>query len=127
MKKLQNDFTTPEQSKHLLELGVPANSANCIFTRFSRDEKWKRRFIKDIVSEQPFCNQDFYLPCWSALRLLEIIDICELTKKPDLQVEEYPSVTDVMDMLHLSYVEYLVKVIELSKSSKLIDFSKLED
>ena len=29
MKKLQNNFTTPEQSKRLLELGVPADSADC--------------------------------------------------------------------------------------------------
>lgn len=28
MKTLQNDFTTPEQSKRLLELGLPADSAN---------------------------------------------------------------------------------------------------
>jgi hypothetical protein len=28
MKKLQNNFTTPEQSKRLLELGVPADSAD---------------------------------------------------------------------------------------------------
>ena len=27
--KLQNNFTTPEQSKRLLELGVPADSADC--------------------------------------------------------------------------------------------------
>ena len=29
MKKLQCNFTTPEQSKRLLELGVPADSADC--------------------------------------------------------------------------------------------------
>lgn len=30
MSKLQNNFTTPEQSKRLLELGVPADSADCV-------------------------------------------------------------------------------------------------
>jgi hypothetical protein len=30
MRKLQNNFTTPEQSKRLLELGVPVDSADCI-------------------------------------------------------------------------------------------------
>ena len=29
MKQLQNNFTTPEQSKRLLELDVPADSADC--------------------------------------------------------------------------------------------------
>lgn len=32
MKQLQNDFTTPEQSKRLLELGVPRWSANGLQT-----------------------------------------------------------------------------------------------
>lgn len=36
MKKLQNNFTTPEQSKRLLELDVPADSADCYFDEFSR-------------------------------------------------------------------------------------------
>lgn len=31
MKKLHNDFTTPEQSKRLLELGVPADSADMLW------------------------------------------------------------------------------------------------
>ena len=32
MKKLQSNFTTSEQSKRLLELGVPADSADCYNT-----------------------------------------------------------------------------------------------
>lgn len=72
MKTLQSNFTTPEQSNRLLELGVPADSADCIFTRYSKYEKWKRRFIEDVVGEQLFCNQDFYFPCWSVGRLIEI-------------------------------------------------------
>ena len=35
MKNLQNNFTTQEQSKMLLELGVPADSSDCI--RWSYD------------------------------------------------------------------------------------------
>ena len=31
MKTLQNNFTTPEQSKRLLELGVPADSADIYY------------------------------------------------------------------------------------------------
>lgn len=36
MKILQNNFTTIEHSKRLLALGVPANSADCIYVRFSK-------------------------------------------------------------------------------------------
>lgn len=33
MKKLQNNYTTPEQSKRLLELGIPAWTADCFYIR----------------------------------------------------------------------------------------------
>ncbi len=33
MKQLQNNFTSPEQSKRLLELGLPADSADCVLVR----------------------------------------------------------------------------------------------
>lgn len=35
MKKLQNNYTTPEQSKRLLELGLPADSADCYYRDFA--------------------------------------------------------------------------------------------
>ena len=34
MKQLQNNFTTPEQSKRLLELGVPADSADMFYNKY---------------------------------------------------------------------------------------------
>ena len=34
MKNLQNYYTTPEQSKQLLGLGVPAWTADCHYTKF---------------------------------------------------------------------------------------------
>ena len=36
MKKLQQNFTTTEQSKRLLELGVPADSADCYFEKCTK-------------------------------------------------------------------------------------------
>ena len=38
MKTLQNNFTTPEQSKKLLELGVPIDSADMFWA--ASDEKY---------------------------------------------------------------------------------------
>ena len=32
IKNLQSKFTAPEQSKRLLELGVPAGSADCYYS-----------------------------------------------------------------------------------------------
>ena len=70
MKKLQNNFTTPELSKRLLELGVPADSADCYY---GKDGK-----IHHIDGSIP--NSLLWtvgcIPCWSAGRLIEIYNEC---------------------------------------------------
>ena len=87
IKKLQNNFTTPAQSKRLLELGVPADSADCYFF------DWKARFERNIQRDllpydvsydewiiQPDSYGEVhtkrYLPCWSVGRLIEIYEKC---------------------------------------------------
>ena len=89
MKTLQNDFTTPEQSKRLLELGVPADSADCYYSYYIKtyahseytEILWFRpRFITD--DNKPDWNailmggRKTYLPCWSVGRLMKIMLIC---------------------------------------------------
>ena len=81
MKTLQNNFTTPEQSKRLLELGIPADSADCYF--FIDGNKYDGvprpfflfpktyEYIQDINSSYG----DKILPCWSVGRLIEIYGI----------------------------------------------------
>ena len=60
MKQLQNNFTTPEQSKRLLELGVPANSADCYLTKFGIDEDWEIKVLNNIkYSEIDINNRHF--------------------------------------------------------------------
>lgn len=79
MKKLQNNFTTPEQSKRLLELGVPADSANLFYSKFECETFENRPTLcydkkySDIV---PYGYEKDYLPCWSVGRLIEIAKIC---------------------------------------------------
>lgn len=70
MKELQNDCTTPGQSKRLLGLGVPADSANHYY---GKDGK-----IHNIDGEIP-CSllwADGLVPCWSVGRLIEIMQVC---------------------------------------------------
>lgn len=89
MKKLQNNFTTPECSKRLLELGVPADSADCYYSHYIKtyahseytEILWHRpRFITE--NNMPIWNARLmdgtqtYLPCWSVGRLMEIIAEC---------------------------------------------------
>lgn len=79
MSKLQNDFTTPEQSKRLLELGVPADSANLFYSKFECETFENRptlcygRKYSDIV---PSGYEKNYLPCWSVGELMRIYAIC---------------------------------------------------
>lgn len=125
MKTLQNDHTTPEQSKRLLELGVPADSANYVYDcaliggekyyslSILEDELfsvYKRRF------EDP-CTD--IIPCWSVGRLIEISRIC--TTLPE---EEYmfPFWYDTQDN-----IEWAIRVIESGCRTEHMDFSKLEE
>ena len=43
MKTLQNNYTTPEQSKQLLKLGVPTDSADCFYLRDDREKRIKKQ------------------------------------------------------------------------------------
>ena len=123
MKKLQNNFTTPEQSKRLLGLGVPADSADCyfydwdlkdtdihtignmpqIFDSFERGiEKFeKRKCIK-------------MYPCWSAGRLIEIYNMC--TSENEIYI---PKNHIVLDKVLIEFFGAL--------TSNRMDFSKLEE
>lgn len=114
MKKLQNNFTTIEQSKRLLELGIPADSADCIYVRFSKKDKFSRKFRENVVSENPYEYFDFYYPCWSVGRLMEIITICHIREDGRFNYVE-------------NVVDSLVYVFENFTEFGEMDFSKLED
>lgn len=80
MKKLQNNFTTPEQSKRLLELRVPADSADCYNTTKHIGIIPDGATYKDVWEMSIWRNEngnhiEMY-PCWSVGRLIEIYHIC---------------------------------------------------
>lgn len=111
MKQLQNNFTTPEQSKRLLELGLPADSADL-------------GIIEDImhggieVLQIPYSQwckgyENISTPCWSVGRLIEILCICK--KGEDVSFYTW---TDKVDL-----VEWIIYKIEVAEP----DFSKLDE
>lgn len=116
MKTLQNNFTTPEQSKRLLELGVPADSADCYYVRMKHEEFETPRVSYEQYSKLSLFHPKtfIYLPCWSVGRLIEIIGIC---KREDVKV------TFLMPSETTNYIDYLIEIL----SCKWLDFSKLED
>ena len=75
MKKLQNNFTTPEQSKRLLELGVPADSADLMYD-ISEIERETYDFPTFVYGRFSRYTDGLYVPCWSVGRLIEIYHIC---------------------------------------------------
>lgn len=122
MKKLQRNFTTKEQSKRLLKLGVPKNSADLYYNKFGALEA-----IPEYRNFNEFCDSTD-TPCWSVGRLMEIIDECALGEEnPNPNAGEYPSTKKVKNKLCISYIEYLVKSIARAKLLGTIDFSKLEE
>lgn len=116
IKKLQNNFTTPEQSKRLLELGVPADSANCYYTN-RRATIWVGNATDRIDWGAKVGGVPFYTPCWSVGRLIEIIKICS-----DVPIDWTGGLNEERDILEV--VDSTLYALCLCKH---IDFSKLEE
>jgi hypothetical protein len=118
IKKLQNNYTTPLQSKLLLKLGLPADSADCYLQNESQDPLAYVNYTAHII--QPFHDKrvmfsqmEDFLPCWSVGRLIEIYEICANA--------EYDR--DCSRGL----VEDVIYIIERDFSHNMLDFSKLEE
>ena len=124
MKKLQNNFTTPEQSKRLLELGVPAWAADCYMLNRQIEHGWDYNDYDIYVDE---CNvkcatykeNNTILPCWSVGRLIEILTICN--NFGTLTIDWF-SFCKEQSPLQLVYDEICA-----GATQSLLDFSKLEE
>ena len=112
IKRLQNNFTTPEQSKQLLELGVPADSADLYYQDYGSIPMvvWTLTQPRDL-------RRGWLKPCWSVGRLIEIINNCmyDIDKRDKFYAKLYYHQNDLFSfiMSTLKYNEF--------------DFSKLED
>ena len=128
---MRNTFTTFEQSKILIELGVPVDSADCVGYIIDKSidicneyfQKGETRItvinprhtytqVTTLKPGETWLDEPF--PCWSVGRLIDIIN--NSTKLGYLVL--YSS-----DIL----IERLIKVIENHSNSNEIDFSKLEE
>lgn len=80
MSKLQNNYTTKEQSERLLELGVSANSADCYLNGDSvimlNGKTFQENYSEDLdLARLHLIEYPHYVPCWSVGRLIEILEI----------------------------------------------------
>lgn len=118
---LQNNFTTIEQSKLLLELGVPADSADFYYSEFTREAHIVGPLVinySTFTEEQNFFPLDKMIPCWSAGRLIEIYLKC--AANDTICDNMYVSLFDVQ-------ADNLVGQMIYEISHSVLDFSKLEE
>ena len=116
MKALQNNFTTPEQSKKLLELGLSVDSADCYYLPYGVENTYRHPCIlfgSDTIKVLTDRFKVEILPCWSVGRLIEIFDIC--------YHGEYH------DSLILSMWMDIDAIIHALSDNECIDFSKLSE
>lgn len=119
MKKLQNNFTSTEQSKRLLELGVPADSADCYYLREHDDKVYLFQNQKEsdncISKIRLRLGLGHAMPCWSVGRLMEIFAICF---DPDfIHFDTYADGINFLQQMMDKYETY----------AENMDFSKLKE
>ena len=81
LKDLQSNFTTPEQSLKLLEMGFSASTADCLreSEKYNDGKVITYREAKEINEYEQFMNDISYenaavIPTWSVGRLIELIN-----------------------------------------------------
>ena len=122
MKKLQSNYksnyTTSEQSKQLLELGLPANSADCYNVIdsdvYNKDDIRVRQ--NDYEISYSFFNNKHYNPCWSVGQIIEIMNVCSICGHVSIHRTDR----------EVNQIEQLIEILQNRINDKTIDFSKLE-
>lgn len=128
--KLQNNFTTIEESKKLLELGVPEWTADMFYVVNSKKKyrSWEncpeiipfnttyREYLAYGENFDVF-KHEYYYPCWSVGRLIEITNICSIHSIASI----YRTDRDV------TQIDIILETIFNRIHGNSIDFSKLEE
>ena len=82
---LNLDYTTPEQSKRLIELGIPIKSANIVY--YHTPDSWHDPYL--ITENRHVENLELGkgIPCWSVGRLIEIhLKCCTTLNQNDAHI-----------------------------------------
>ena len=121
MTKLQRNFTTPEQSKRLLELGVPEWTADCFcptdLQQNPIEDATPTIITYQLDTDEIEWDKVYAFPCWSVGRLIEIMNICSIHNI----VSIYRTDRDV------TQIDIIIETIINRINGNSIDFSKLEE
>ena len=110
MRFLENNFTTNEQSKMLVSIGLSPNTADC------------SRFVDNKISVNPFSlgyndflesyvdmfGKKYYYPCWSVGRLIAILE--RITEKKFSRTDKDDVMEDVLDQIKKAFDEGLGEI-----------------
>ena len=118
MIQFQQTFTNAEQSKRLLELGVPADSADIALID-TPDSPYDPYIIGGDMTLRQRLREGQGLPSWSIGRLMEIYDTCD--------AEYMHKGWDTYFDLTIDYIEYVVMMFEFDIPKGKIDLSRLEE
>ena len=131
MIPLSNDLTTYEQSKKLIALGVPVESANFYATIFTPEDDSGYSYLYHVfpVDDQYNFRWDnvykgIIAPIWSSGRIMEIMLICSTAKTTRITIEGKKFGNELIDQL-IKDMESMLKDNKIF--GKALDFSKLED
>lgn len=124
MIQFQKGYTTPEQSKKLLTLGVPIDSADMYYKHIMLAPY----MFSDGVLFSVYSKVKDITPCWSVSRLIEIYEICS-GKKYERKSARLVKEGNVSVMKELTIIEDVIGDIVNARLYIYphIDFSKLED
>ena len=107
MKQLSNDYTTLEQSKELLSLGLPKYTADCVYNPNTQEIS--------VVKEQTeaFWKSNCELiPIWSKGRLLKISCVCNqgvrIPSMSEAELDNYFNI--VLEELHNASEQIRIKL-----------------
>lgn len=88
---MNKEYTSVEQSKHLLELGLDPETADMEFLFVKKDNSMvgKVPFVKDGY-EEPDCGYNI-VPCWSPMALLNLMPTYLFKFERGIDLMIYPS------------------------------------
>lgn len=117
----QKIVTTKEQSEQLLAIGVPADSADCVYEPKQVGTKMIMSSTPDIIPNTAILTwNDKRIPSWSATRLINLFLTCYCDK--------YTSAEQALSYIDWdNQIDWLVVLIIYCAKKEMLDFSKLEE
>ena len=118
--KLQHNYTTVEQSKRLIDAGLPAETADCCLERVEGTESDRMVTVTEWEENYDFYKEEDMFPCWSLGRLIEMMSY--LNEQNCKRMNEYYPVK--MEYT-ANIVEDFVRWFERHKDTKVLDYKLL--